>query len=230
MKWIQHDMNRKASTPPTQALVSQQSGSPFPQVQPRPKQEPGHSPITATPEAPVEQRNPSTNGGTFYDPATGESAAPFQSINYNDQVGSVGAPPASNGVGPGYPTADAGQLMVSAAGVTNVHALEQAASAANPLIAFASQATQHVAGQAGEDWRPHAQLLAQHSGNTWHDWTAAIADSQDRYSANALLTLGSARPSDVGATVDGVSQGEAIAATSHTSQWPLLLFNEPSGP
>lgn len=63
--------------------------------------------------------------------------------------------------------------------------------------------------------------------DTWHDWTNAIAvmdpSSQDRYSANALLTLNNAgqrggHDTGVGA-VPGVPHDHAAA------QWPLLIYN-----
>ncbi|PHH66223.1 hypothetical protein CDD81_7816 [Ophiocordyceps australis] len=52
-------------------------------------------------------------------------------------------------------------------------------------------------------------------GNTWHDWTAAIADCQERFSASALLALGgTARP----------SMGES-EMMQPGAQWPLILFD-----
>jgi hypothetical protein len=117
--------------------------------------------------------------------------------------------------------------------------MEQAAAAQNPLIAFASQATQHVAGQAAENWPgAQTQLMSHntHPANTWQDWTNAIQDThaipdtQERYSANALLTLNAGRPGDVaaGGVVDHVSQADAMG-TTHAGQWPLLLFHDGSG-
>jgi hypothetical protein len=109
--------------------------------------------------------------------------------------------------------------------------MEQAA-AQNPLVAFASQATQHVAGQAADGWPSQPQMMSHGAApaNTWHDWTSAIQDTQDRYSANALLTLNSGRPGDVGAggVVGHVNQGDGMGNT-HSGQWPLLLFHDGSG-
>jgi hypothetical protein len=112
--------------------------------------------------------------------------------------------------------------------------VEQTASAENPLIAFASQATQHVADQAADTWSAQSQLMAHNaaaSTNTWHDWTNAIQDSQDRYGANTLLTLGSGRPGDVGAggVVDHAHQGDAMGNSHAAQQWPLLLFSAHDG-
>ncbi|OTA68413.1 hypothetical protein K449DRAFT_323440 [Hypoxylon sp. EC38] len=98
----------------------------------------------------------------------------------------------------------------------------------NPLTTFATQATQmtqptHIM------WRQQSS-----GGNTWQDWTAAIVDNQDRYSANALMSLGSSDPRP-SANVNGtgangvglsVSMNGAPAATAATMQWPLLLFSD----
>lgn len=91
----------------------------------------------------------------------------------------------------------------------------------NPLITFASQAT-HQVDPAAE------QLMWQRPGaNAWQEWTAAIADSQDRYGAGALLTLGSAPTT---APVSGTSiatMGNSGQPTVHdmTAQWPLVIFD-----
>ncbi|KAK0719251.1 hypothetical protein B0H67DRAFT_532893 [Lasiosphaeris hirsuta] len=240
MSWIEHDMNRKAVNSPPQSLTNQPSGSPF-QPLAALKQEVDNTSASAPSGASNEPRSASTTNGTYYNPTIGGSTTPYPPLGYNDQAAS-GAGAHQNGAGIGvggaYDSADNGQYMyatapsVSAATVPSVSpVVEQPAPAPNRLIAFASQATQHVAGQAGEDWRPHAQLMSQqNTGNTWHDWTAAIADSQDRYSANALLTLGSGRPGDVGAAVEHVAQGDTIGVpTSHSGQWPLLLFHDGPG-
>lgn len=173
---------------------------------------PDSSPAPAASDAAGDAR---TNG-TFYDSAGGPTSYP--PLNY-DTTGSSAIHPAFNAPeAPQYPYSNGPPTAVNAA------AVDPAVSAANPLIAFASQATQHVAGQTAEDWRPHAQLLQQ-PGNTWHDWTAAIADSQDRYGANTLLTLGSNR--DVAA--EHGNQDAMASASSHSGQWPLLLFHEGTG-
>ncbi|CAH0027703.1 unnamed protein product [Clonostachys rhizophaga] len=89
---------------------------------------------------------------------------------------------------------------------------------ANPLIAFASQAAQHV--------NTTEQLMWQRAGgNAWQDWTAAIADSDDRYGAGALLTLGNT------AAVSGSGQRGSIASMSGAQhnpqdiavQWPMVI-------
>ncbi len=233
--WIELDMRRKAVSSPTQALI-RQSGSPSQQPLTTLKQE--QNPPTPAPSGtPSEHRSGGTNnGGPFYDSAMPNATAPYPNMQYNDQTpGGSNTPATNSGIAitaPPYDPTDTSQFMYSATPAASAAAAstispvtDQSTPAQNPLVAFASQATQHVtAGQAGtsEDWRQHPQLISHSTGNTWHEWTAAIADSQDRYSANALLTLGSARPNEIATT-----QGDVMAAApSHTGQWPLLLFHE----
>ncbi|KAJ3566039.1 hypothetical protein NPX13_g7284 [Xylaria arbuscula] len=104
----------------------------------------------------------------------------------------------------------------------------------NPLTSFASQATQITPPDVM--WRPQSS-----GGNTWHDWTAAVVDNQDRYSANALMSLGGAnnhRPS--GSILDGNDantmnvgtmgmSNPAMTTSSAQMQWPLLLFTDGVG-
>jgi hypothetical protein len=129
--------------------------------------------------------------------------------------------------------AAAAAAAVAAAAQNISPGVEQADSAPNPSIPFTSQTTQQVTVQTSNDWRTHPHLMA-HAGNPWQDWTAAIADSQDRYSANALLPLGSERPGDVGsaAVANHINQADVMAvagmASTHTDQWPLLLFHDVS--
>ncbi|KAK0631322.1 hypothetical protein B0T14DRAFT_489904 [Immersiella caudata] len=233
INWIEHDMHRKTGSPPSQPLIKQQSASPFQQPQAA-KLGQGHQSAAAPSDASHEPRNDAgPNGGTYYDATTGTSTSAYPpTIGYPDQPGSAAAQPNGNGVGAAYNSADGGQYLyeqapaVSSASVPSVSPVDQPTPSPNPLIAFASQATQHVAGQTGEEWRPHAQLLPHNAGNTWQEWTAAIADSQDRYSANALLTLGSSQAGDLGVNTQHVNQGDALAAANpHAGQWPLLLFH-----
>lgn len=216
--WIEHDMNHKAGTPSTQPSAHQQAPSPY-----KAPQTLGSNTGSAAAGTPVDHRSVGSgpNGETYYDSGVGGSTTPYPTLNFVEQPG---APhPNSNGAGagngpdssgPGYlHSAPSGPAPAAHPGASP--AGDQAASASNPLIAFASQAAQHVAaGQAGE-WVPQPNMMAHTTGNAWNEWTAAIADSQDQYSANALLTLGAPRPSE------GTSAGDGQAG-----QWPLLLFRE----
>jgi hypothetical protein len=231
-------MQRKAGTPPSQPLTKQQSASPFQQTHAgKPLQGPQSAAApSAAPHEPRSDAGP--NGGTYYDATTGTSSSSYPpAIGYTDQPGPAAPQTNGSGVGAPYESADSSQYLyaqapaVSSASVPSVSPVDQPTPSPNPLIAFASHATQHVAGQTGEEWRPHTQLLPHNAGNTWQEWTAAIADRQDRYSANALLTLGSSRPGDLGANTDHVNQGDGLAtANPHAGQWPLLLFHDGSGP
>ncbi|KAI1076207.1 hypothetical protein F5B20DRAFT_557099 [Whalleya microplaca] len=116
----------------------------------------------------------------------------------------------------------------------------------NPLTTFATQATQ-MTQPADIMWRqqpPPPQPPPSSGGgggsNTWHNWTAAIVDNQDRYSANALMSLGGSgprggppshvavgsAPGDMGL---GVGMPASVATTTAAMQWPLLLFSEGMG-
>jgi hypothetical protein len=230
-------MGRKPGSPAGQVPIKQQS--PSYQQAVKPKQQtnnalvPGGGGATTT----SEQRNGGTTNGNYYDPSVTAPATPYPSLSYGDQTaGGVAVSQSSNGA---VGSTDGAQYLYAAASAAAAAtasnataAMEQAAAAQNPLIAFASQATQHVAGQATDNWPAQPPLMAHNAPptNTWQDWTNAIQDTQDRYSANALLTLNSGRPGDVsgGGVVDHVNQGDAMG-NAHTGQWPLLLFHDGSG-
>jgi hypothetical protein len=177
-----------------------------------------------------------TNGNSYYDPSVAAPTAAYPSLGYAETGGAAGVQQNGNGNADSadgahylYATASA----ATAATASNATAAMEQAATQNPLIAFASQATQHVTGQAADNWPAQTQLMAHAASapaNPWHDWTNAMQDPQDRYSANALLTLNSARQGEVGAggVVDHVSQGDAMG-TTHAGQWPLLLFHDGPG-
>lgn len=77
-------------------------------------------------------------------------------------------------------------------------------------------------------------MTVQNGGNTWNEWTNAMVDpsTQDRYSANTLLTLGAGQRSlgDPGGSEMGV--GGPDVPHGQSGQWPALLFHPPnaSGP
>ncbi|RYP77196.1 hypothetical protein DL771_001245 [Monosporascus sp. 5C6A] len=125
------------------------------------------------------------------------------------------------------------------------------------LTTFAAQATQMTEPSQPQSpadmmWR----LQPSHAGaNTvgltaWQDWTAAIVDSQDRFSASALMSLGGAGSGGPRTTHAGNMSDDTIAAsslgipvsvglsgvnggntatTSAAMQWPLLLFSDGPG-
>ncbi|EMR68157.1 putative transcription factor protein [Eutypa lata UCREL1] len=97
---------------------------------------------------------------------------------------------------------------------------------------------------------PSYTTLPGNTHTTWQDWTAAVVDNQDRYSANALMSLGGAGSggtrtthggglndsivsSDLGIPVsvglNGVNGANTVATTTSGMQWPLLLFSDGTG-
>ncbi|KAK4097422.1 hypothetical protein N658DRAFT_478881 [Parathielavia hyrcaniae] len=241
VSWIEQDMGRKPASPAIQHSVKQQSPAPYQPSSISIKQQSDNALVTTSPgTSAAEQRDAgATNGSSYYDSGVTAPTAQYSALGYGDQSATVN----QNGNGTGQPTDGAQYLYAAASAATaatasnNTSAMQQAAAAAqNPLIAFASQTTaQHVARQTAENWPAQTQLMTAHSAaapaNTWQDWTNAIQDTQDRYSANALLTLNAGRPGDVGAgaVVDHVGQGGEPMGTSHTGQWPLLLFHDGTG-
>lgn len=98
----------------------------------------------------------------------------------------------------------------------------------NPLADFVPQASQHIAAQAATDvmWQGGR-------GNSWQDWTTAIADGQERYSASALLTLGNTGRASVASSImteSGVGQTTAgdIGLVPPGAQWPMVIFDHPT--
>ncbi|KAK4680571.1 hypothetical protein QC764_100900 [Podospora pseudoanserina] len=236
--WIEQDMARKdASSQDIQphSLKSQQDPSH------------GLSAVASGGTQPDQQPAP-INGNGYYDSGpVPSSTTPYPALTYADQ-GAV----QQNGGAATFDSADGASYLYAAASAATAASVSPNGSTpvepTNPLIAFASQATQHVAGQSTDDWRPQAQasaaaqMMAHNAANTWQDWTAAIAgaggnNSQERFSASALLTLGSGRPGDVqlGHVVEGVpTQADAmgvgnVANTHSGAQWPLLLFHDGTG-
>ncbi|KAL2150933.1 hypothetical protein VTH82DRAFT_6031 [Thermothelomyces myriococcoides] len=259
ISWIEQDMGRKPGSSTGEASIKQEPGS-YPasakQKQPIENTSNPMLPASVGTIASSEQRSAgATNGSTYYNGAVAGSTAPYPPpLGYGDQSngeatlnsngnGTVESSTTTTTTTTTTATATDGtqylyaaaSAATAAAGSNHTGTLNQAAAAQNPLVAFASQATQHVAGQTAESWPTQTSLMghpAAAHANPWHDWTHAIQDTQDRYSANALLTLNSGRPGDAGAgtgtVVDHVGQGDAMTS-AHTGQWPLLLFHDGSG-
>ena len=96
----------------------------------------------------------------------------------------------------------------------------------NPLIAFANQPGHPLTSHDAQNY----MWQGQGRGNTWQDWTAAIADTQDRYGANTLLTLGGAgRVPMESAMLMGDPSMMGQAEMPHTDpaapQWPMAVFD-----
>lgn len=110
----------------------------------------------------------------------------------------------------------------------------------NPQQTAAAQTHQHQQQAAPTGWMngvpPAANAMAVPNGtNPWHEWTSAIAmgvppSSQDRYNANALLTLGSEQrgSGDPGGGGGGGGSGPGPHATvsvpgAQGGQWSMMM-------
>ncbi|KAK3985082.1 hypothetical protein QBC44DRAFT_251303 [Cladorrhinum sp. PSN332] len=237
---IEQDMGRKPLTSPD---LKQRSASPYQRSSAPLKQGSINPPTPGSNGTPGE---PQMNGNAYYNHGISNSATPYPPLTYADQASA--ATGHQNGASP-FDSADGASYLYAAASAATAAsgASPNLDQATNPLVAFASQATQHVTVHSPEEWRPQAAQAAQAAAaaqmlahaahaNAWHDWTAAIAagagnNSQERFSANALLTLGgSGRPGDDqgGGSGDGLGVGVNVGTAAHTGQWPLLLFNPDS--
>ncbi|KAK2778815.1 transcription factor [Colletotrichum kahawae] len=212
ISWIEHDSKQKeASLPQTIKPDPADYSSPF-QLSAQPQSTQALAASAAETAAKV-----------FYAESTNQNGnTPYPSLAYAEQPGNNNL--AANAA------FEANNAYSYTPAVQATGGADETSAETNPLIAFASQATQHVADPTGS--AAAAELLWRQSasqGNTWHDWTAAMADSQDRYSANALLTLGGG-PRDPNAVSEAATVAEMAAVTAApVGQWPLLLFDGPGG-
>lgn len=206
ISWIEHDSKQKDSTVTQTIKPDPADSSPFQ--------------LAAQPQAPqtMASNAADTTAKTFYaDSGNQNGSTPYPSLAYAEQ-------PSSNSLAT-TAAFEANNSYSYTPGVQATAGTGDNSAETNPLIAFASQATQHVADPTGT--AAAAELLWRQSashGNTWHDWTAAMADSQDRYSANALLTLGGGSR-DPGGVSEAATAAEMAAVTAPVGQWPLLLFD-----
>jgi hypothetical protein len=203
--WIDHDMRNK------------ESKSTQPSITPEIKQEQAAQAAYPTPQVP----STVTSGGTQGEVSSAKSyfpepemngQAPYPTLTYNE--------PTQNGLAP--PTAyDAGAMFynTSAQAAVTTSALSSSVAQVNPMLAFS---------QSAQVSQP--DMLWQGRGNTWHDWTSAIADTQDRFSASTLLTLGgNTRDASTGAGVPGVTASPSandINNIQNGGQWPLIIFDQ----
>ncbi|KAH8734328.1 hypothetical protein BGZ61DRAFT_442398 [Ilyonectria robusta] len=215
IEWIEHDM-RKGSKPPLP--------TPAPSTEVKSEQPPTYQvpEVAVPPTVPA----PTPNGTTqpevppkgFYQEPNMNGQTPYTPIAFGEQAQTT-IPPSTYEAEAAAMFFNQSAQAGAAAVVTAVQ--DVSATQSNPLIAFASQATQHVADQ------PPAEMLWQSRGNTWHDWTAALADTQERYSATALLTLGGGPRDPV--AVSGVQDAPGLATNMNGVQpggsWPLMLFD-----
>ncbi|KAF4467692.1 Transcriptional activator acu-15 [Fusarium albosuccineum] len=185
--WIEHDMrnkDNKESQPSVTPEIKQE----------QPSQPPAYpaSQVQPTGETGGSQSEVQSSKGYFQDSSI-NGQAQYPALAYGEHTQSSMAPSPYETEAMFYSTS--AQAAAAAVAATTLPA---STAQANPLIAFASQPTQQVPSQP-------ADMLWQGRGNTWHDWTTAIVDNQDRFSASALLTLGgSTRDVSTGGGVPGV--------------------------
>ncbi|KAF4971231.1 hypothetical protein FZEAL_9899 [Fusarium zealandicum] len=210
--WIDHDMrNRdgKGSQPTITPEIKQEQA---PQASAYPTSQIPSSGANGGPRADV----PSSKG--YFQDSSVNGQTPYPALAYSEHAQNSMAPSAYDAEAMFY--GSSAQATVAAVAAT---ALPASTTQANPLLAFASQSAQQVAPQ------PAAEMLWQNRGSTWQDWTTAIADNHDRYSASALLTLGgNTRDASTGPGVPGVTAGPAtndINSIHPHGQWPFMLFD-----
>ncbi|KAF4423172.1 Transcriptional activator acu-15 [Fusarium acutatum] len=206
--WIDHDMRNK------------ETKSAQPSTTPEVKQEPASSyPSSHVQSAPTsggaQSEVPSTK--SYFPESDLNGQTPYPTLAYNDH-------PQNNMAAPAY---DTGAMFYNtsaqAAAAATTSALPSSVAQVNPMLAF-SQSPQVA---------PQPDMMWQSRGNTWHDWTSAIADTQDRFSASTLLTLGgSTRDASTGAGVPGVPgvtsspSANDINSIQQGGQWPLIIFDQ----
>ncbi|KAI7771808.1 hypothetical protein LZL87_006084 [Fusarium oxysporum] len=203
--WIDHDMRNKeakSAQPSTTPEVKQEPASSYPssQVQSAPTSGGAQSEV------------PSTK--SYFPESDLNGQTPYPTLAYNNH-------PQNNMAAPAY---DTGAMFYNtsaqAAVAATTSALPSSVAQVNPMLAF-SQPPQVA---------PQPDMMWQSRGNTWHDWTSAIADTQDRFSASTLLTLGgSTRDASTGAGVPGVTSSPSvndINSIQQGGQWPLIIFDQ----
>ena len=203
--WIEQDMGRKSPQAAPQHGPGAKREFPPQQTASQPH------PSAASGDGPQPQLGRPGTG--YYGGPVPSQSSPYPPLAYHEQPGVGGGP--SNGIP--YDVAGNPPYIYSTA--------EAAASqsnpgsdhnqAPNPLVDFASHAIDPLSGQNGG-----GSFMT--PGNPWHDWTAAMAEPPDRYSANALLNLHAAQHR---VSVEHTPGGDAAAQM----QWPLLLFHVDTG-
>lgn len=171
---------------------------------------------TQTVAAPA--HNPSGDG--YYRASNLEGHPPFTGLDYggNQAQGPTMAAQAYGGDAATmfYPSHNQAQTV--AASTTVVTSAGETPT--NSVVPFPSQATQDV--------DPSNQFFWQRAGggNTWQDWTAAMAQTADRYGAGALMSMGTA-PTGMNTYNSSVTTLGDASAPSHTMQWPgIVLYDQ----
>ncbi|CAG7562677.1 unnamed protein product [Fusarium equiseti] len=204
--WIDHDMRNKEPKSSQPSITPEIKTEQAAQASAYPA-----SQIPSTVTSVSAQGEVSSAKSYFPEPEmNGQTSYP--TLTYNEPPQNDMAPPTAYDAGPMF-------YSTSAQAAVTTSALPSSVAQVNPMLAF-SQSAQV----------PQADMLWQGRGNTWHDWTSAIADTQDRFSASTLLTLGgNTRDASSGAGVPGVTANPSandINNIQHGGQWPLIIFDQ----
>lgn len=119
---------------------------------------------------------------------------------------------------------------VAAATAQMVHSGTPSGSSPQAAAAAASQQqhNQPMAGYGAHHHQGSWMGVGGGGGSPWHEWTNAMVDppaaNQDRYSANALLTLGGGRQRGPGDAAGGAGE----TAGPQSGQWPMMVFHPPN--
>ncbi|KAF4949043.1 hypothetical protein FGADI_9328 [Fusarium gaditjirri] len=203
--WIDHDMRNKET--------KNAQSSTTPEVKQEPVSSYSSSQVqSASTSGGAQSEVPSTK--SYFSESDLNGQTPYPTLAYNDH-------PQNNMAAPAY---DTGAMFYNtsaqAAVAATTSALPSSVAQVNPMLAF-SQPPQVA---------PQPDMMWQSRGNTWHDWTSAIADTQDRFSASTLLTLGgNTRDASTGAGVPGVTSSPSandINSIQQGGQWPLIIFDQ----
>ncbi|KAG5913744.1 hypothetical protein E4U42_000896 [Claviceps africana] len=227
MTWIQHDMGR-ANHPPHQpqpqgavAIKQERTQHSQPALPHTLKNQAHLNQATSYPQHP---NMSSLNSSHVNDPSkayceaqTSSSSQPaYQTLAYVD----TRPPQNTHHQTVAYPS---GQQPVFYTTTASADHAAAGASQPNPMVSYGQPLTHEASDLI---WR-----------TSWQNWTAAIADSQTRYSADALMTLGGGGSSrgDVVApliTDNGLSQishgGGELPMMPQPAQWPLIMFDQTS--
>jgi hypothetical protein len=214
---------KATSAPPAAPVVRLKSEQPQQGQQAISHIPPQPSPMVTAPPtaADVSQQHPGANRN-YYQNSNLDNHAQYPNMGFGNQAVAMQAQ--------GYNTDAAAMYYPStpqnAAAVAAAAVVSGGEAHSNPLVAFASQGPQSV--------NPNENMMWQRGGNTWQDWTAAIADTQDRYGVGALMSMGGASTTgpaprgSIQSLADGTqaTQAHDMAAV----QWPLTLFDQSGVP
>lgn len=140
-----------------------------------------------------------------------------------------------------YTTSAAASAAAAAAQMTHTPPGNSPQASHNPMVGYnnaqAAQTHHHQQQQASAGWMnagpgaPNAMSAVPNSANPWPEWTSAIAmgvppSSQDRYSANALMPLGSEQrgSGDPGGGGGGGAGHQAtVPVPAQGGQWSMMM-------